>query len=88
MPDRIKNFVVRHRALVRRVYFSGLAVVAIGSGTLIYYLENLGVWRALFSSMSKWEMMLFIVIANAVVFVVLVVSLRLTHWLHGDDDLE
>lgn len=88
MPDRVKNFVVHHRIMVRRVYFVGLLALAIVGGYLIYYFENLGIWRTLFSAMSKWQMMLFIVVANGVVFVLLVVSLRLTHWLHGDDDLE
>ncbi|HYD32034.1 MAG TPA: hypothetical protein VEB64_14430 [Azospirillaceae bacterium] len=82
---RLKPFVCRHRPLVKRAFFAALLLVGAATLALVAYLESLNVWRALFTAMTKWEMMAFIVMANAIVFVLLLLSLKITNWLHDDD---
>lgn len=89
MPHhRLRNFVIRHRTLVKRLFFGALALLGAGTVAVILRLESLNVWRSWFTAMTKWEMMAFIVMANAIVFVILLLTFKVTNWLQDEDDLD
>lgn len=82
----LRQFLLRHRSPARRIFLTLLVVLMIAGVGLVSYLETRNVWRGFMTSLSKWEMMALIILANGGTFLALMLAFRVSNWLRGDDD--
>lgn len=82
----LRRFLLRHRSPARRIFLFLLAIAGIVGVSVVSYLETRNVWRGFMTSLSKWEMMALIALANGGTFFVLMLAFRVSNWLRGDDD--